>query len=160
MNKKINIIYRNYQNTQNLEYIRRISNFCKRRGTNFYVANDFKTALKVGAKGVYIPSFNKSLIHNCYKYRYDFEILGSAHNFNELNFKEKQKINIIFLSPFLKKKKIELGIYGFLKLKKFTKKKVIALGGINEKNLAKVKLVRAHGFAAISYFAKKKAPKN
>ena len=158
LNKKINIIFRKYNNSYNVSYIKKISDFCKKRGTNFYVANDFKVAMKVGATGVYLPSFYRGLTHNNYKFRENFEILGSAHNLFELNNKKKQKVDVIFLSPFLKKKKTELGIYGFLKLKKFTKKKVIALGGINKNNLSKVKLVKADGFAAIRYFTKKKGP--
>ena len=34
----------------------------------------------------------------------------------------------------------------------------ISLGGINEKNIKKLKLIKAHGFAGISFFDKKKAP--
>ncbi len=37
--------------------------------------------------------------------------------------------------------------------------KDISLGGINEKNLKKLKLIGPHGFAGISFFDKKKAPK-
>ncbi len=33
-----------------------------------------------------------------------------------------------------------------------TKKKVIALGGINQSNFKKLNLVKSYGFAGISYF--------
>ena len=81
--------------------------------------------MKVGATGVYLPSFYRGLTHNNYKFRENFEILGSAHNLFELNNKKKQKVDVIFLSPFLKKKQNRIRYLRiFLKLKKFTKKKL------------------------------------
>ena len=35
----------------------------------------------------------------------------------------------------------------------------ISLGGIDEKNVKKLNMVKPFGFAGISYFEKKKAPK-
>ena len=47
-----------------------------------------------------------------------------------------------------------------MNLKKYSKKKIIALGGISKENLKKVKLLNCEGFSSISYFeTKKKAPK-
>ena len=59
---------------------------------------------------------------------------------------------------FLKKKNKILGIYGFLKLKKLNQLKNIVLGGIDEKNLKKLDLINADGYAAIKLFDKKKGP--
>jgi len=39
-----------------------------------------------------------------------------------------------------------------------TNSKVIALGGIQEKNLKKLTLTKSDGFAGIRYFEQKKAP--
>jgi thiamine-phosphate pyrophosphorylase len=37
--------------------------------------------------------------------------------------------------------------------------KDISLGGINKKNIKKLQLIKPYGFAGISFFDKKKAPK-
>ena len=39
-----------------------------------------------------------------------------------------------------------------------TNKKVIALGGFNDKNIKKLNYIKASGFAGVSYFQKKTAP--
>ena len=44
------------------------------------------------------------------------------------------------------------------RITKHTVKKVIALGGVNKKNIKKIKLLNVYGFAAINYFQKKTAP--
>ena len=56
---------------------------------------------------------------------------------------------------YLKKKINKLGIYGFLKLRNFTDKKLIVLGGVTEKEMNMISYLKAEGFAAISYFKKK-----
>ena len=38
-------------------------NVLKKKGNKFYLANDFKLALKLGLDGVYLPSFNKKFNH-------------------------------------------------------------------------------------------------
>jgi thiamine-phosphate pyrophosphorylase len=108
--------------------------------------------------GAYIPSFNKSLKHLSYSFSKKFLILGSAHNHKEIKIKETQKVNIIFLSSLFKKNKNYLGINKFKLLSKTTNRKVIALGGISNKSLNKLKLINLFGFAGISYFEQKKGP--
>ena len=68
--------------------------------------------------------------------------------------KEKQGVQLIFLSPFLKTKKNKnfLGVIKFNLLTHLTKKKIIALGGINKDNINKLKMTNAHGYSGISYF--------
>ena len=84
--------------------------------------------------------------------------MGSAHNNKEIKLKEKQGVNIIFLSSIFKENKNYLGINKFKLLSNLTNKKVIALGGISKKNLKKLKLVDSFGFAGISFFQKKNGP--
>ena len=109
-------------------------------------------ALNLNLDGVYIPSFNKNLKHLSYSFSKKFLILGSAHNRNEIKIKEMQKVNIIFLSSLFKKNKNYLGINKFKLLAKTTNRKIIALGGISNSNLKKLKLINLFGFAGISYF--------
>ena len=62
LNKNINIIYRNYQETINKKLLIEIKNICKQKKTKFYLANDLEFAIKLDLDGVYIPSFKQKLI--------------------------------------------------------------------------------------------------
>ena len=110
--------------------------------------------MKLNLDGVYIPSFNKSLSVKYFKYHKKFEIIGSAHSFEEIRIKEKQNISKIFISPLFKtnKSKNFLGIYRFINLRNKTKKEVICLGGLNKINFKKIKLIKPSGYASISLF--------
>jgi len=107
--------------------------------------------------GAYIPSFNKSVSHLSFSKRKNFLLIGSAHNNKEIKIKELQGVNVLFLSSIFKKNKNYLGINKFKLLANFTSKKIVALGGVSNKNLKKLKLVKCEGFAGISYFQKKTA---
>ena len=87
-----------------------------------------------------------------YKLKKNFAILGSAHNLKEMRIKEKQNVDLIFLSSIFKKNKNYLGLYKFINLKKITNKNIIALGGVNIKNAKLISLTNCFGFAGISYF--------
>ena len=156
LNKNTSIIYRNYNSIINISLLIKIRNFCRKNRRKFYLSNDVKLALKLNLDGVYLPSFNKSLKHINYQIKKDFLIMGSAHNLLEIRIKEKQKISHIFISSIFKKEKNYLGFYKFNNLSKMTKKKVIALGGINNNNVRKINMLNISGFAAIDYFNKLK----
>ena len=72
-----------------------------------------------------------------------------------LNIKEKQMVRQLFISSIFKQNKNYLGFYKFLKLSKLTNRNIIALGGINKKNLKKINLLNISGYAAIDFFEKK-----
>src|SRR5210317_1858569 len=91
LNKKINIIYRNYKKKYNANDVKKIKNLCKISKRKFYLANDVNLVLKFKLDGLYIPSFNKSLAIK-YIQNKNFEILGSAHNFKEIFIKKKKGI--------------------------------------------------------------------
>ena len=82
-------------------------------------------------------------------------IIGSAHNIKEIRIKEKQKVSQIFISSIFKKEKNYLGFYKFKILTNMTKKKIIALGGINLTNLKRLKILNISGFAAIGLYKNK-----
>jgi thiamine-phosphate pyrophosphorylase len=94
------------------------------------------------------------------KLRKNFKIIGSAHNYKEIKIKEKQGCKEIFISPifFNPKNKYFLDIVKFNYLGLTTKNKIIALGGINENNLKRLKCTNTTGFASISWI-KKNRPK-
>ena len=149
------IIYRKYNKINNINEILNIKNFCKKNYYKLILANDIKLALKLGIKGAYLPSFNKDFGHLSYSIKKDFILLGSAHNYNEINIKKKQKVKKIFLSSIFKKNKNYLGLNKFKNYTNNSNDKFVALGGISNSNVKKIKLTKAVGFAAISYFKKK-----
>ena len=78
--------------------------------------------------------------------------MGSAHNLSEVKTKELQGVDIIFLSSLFKKNSNYLGLNKFRLLSKSTNKKIVALGGLSNKNLKQLNLVNIFGFAGISFF--------
>jgi len=146
-------IYRNYnEKNLNKNLISKLRDFCKKQGNKFYLANNVKLAINLRLDGVYIPSFNNQMTHLSYNLPKHFEILGSSHNIKEIRIKEVQKVNILFISSLFKQNKNFLGINRFKNIKKLTKKKIVALGGISKKNLNKLNLINCKKFAGISYF--------
>ena len=146
------VIYRNYNNKLNFGEIINIKKYCSKKKIKFYLSNNYRIAIKLGLDGAYIPSFNKNFRHLNYYTKPSFITLGSAHNMKELRLKEIQKVKLIFISSIFKKNKNFLGIYKFIKLRKLTKREVIALGGISKVNKKKLRLLRVNGFGGISYF--------
>jgi len=150
------IIYRNYTTkTVDQTLILKIKRYCKKKSIKFYLSNNIKLAIKLGLDGAYIPSFNKSLKHLAYSYKKNFNIVGSAHNIKEVRYKELQKVNKIFLSSLFKNNKNYLGINKLKLLSNLSKKKIVVLGGISQKNIKLLKLLNSPDFAGISFFEKK-----
>ena len=155
LNKSISIIYRNYSTRLNRNDIFQLVNLCKKQRRKVYISNNLKLALRFNFDGVYIPAFNRILGYkNIPKKK--FEIIGSAHNVKEIINKEYQGCSKIFLSPIFKNKKnlSYLGVTKFNKIKLCTKKDVISLGGINEKNIKYLRMCNVKGFAGITWIKK------
>ena len=152
---KCNVIIRNYNKKFDLETIFKIKKICKKKGLKLFLANNPKLAIQANLDGVYIPSFNKSLnLNNFRNKKKNFIILGSAHNISEIKLKEKQGVNLIFLSPLFLTKNYQnnLGVVKFNLMSKITNKSLIALGGIRKNNLNKLKMIDAIGFSGITFF--------
>ena len=79
--------------------------------------------------------------------------MGSAHNINEIRTKEKQGVEIIFISPIFNtnKDKKPLGIVKFKLLSRQTKKKIAALGGINKTNVGLLKMANINAISGIRF---------
>ena len=151
--KQTTIIYRDYSTkTTDQTLILKIKKYCKKKSIKFYLSNNIKMAIKLDLDGAYIPAFNKSLKHLAYSYKKNFKIVGSAHNLKEIRIKENQNVKKIFLSSLFKKNKNFLGINKFKLLSKLTKKNIVMLGGISNKNIKKLSLINRSDFAGISYF--------
>ena len=159
-NTNIGIIYRNYNSLNRKNELFKIANECKKKRFKLFVSNNIKLALEVKADGIYIPSFNKINKTQNLENK-NLIILGSAHNQKEIQQKISQKCEAIFLSPvFLTtKSKNYLDIYKFNLLSIFNKSKFFALGGIDNLNINKLKLLNISGFGGIRVFKKKPALK-
>ena len=151
--KTTTFIYRDYKTTKfDTNKILKLKTYLKRRGNKFLLANNFKMALKFKLDGVYLPSFNNKFDHLNYSTYSNFTILGSAHNLKEIKIKETQGVQSIFISSLFKKNNNFLGINKFKLISSYSKKNIVALGGISKKNTKVLRLLNISGFAGISYF--------
>ena len=159
-NKNINIgiVYRNYNDENRENQLIRIAEACKKSRYQLFVSNDLKLAYKFKADGIYIPSFNKSKKFLNLEKR-NIKIIGSAHSQKEIHKKIEQNCKAIFLSPLFhtKKTKYYLNLYKFNYLSLSNKINILALGGISENNIRKLKLLSIKGFGGIRFFKKKPA---
>lgn len=145
--KHINIIYNNnfedkdkFINFLNLNY------YCKKKKIPIFVLNNAKIAIKYNLDGIFLTSDNKrfTLTHHVKR---KFRIIGSCHNQMEFFTKRNQGCEEVTLSPLFfnikySKTKI-LGPIKFNLISQNWKTKICALGGINEKNLRKIKLTKS-----------------
>ena len=152
LDKNTGIILRNYTAKINVNSIISLKKFCKKKGYKFFLSNNVQLALNLNLDGAYIPSFNKDTKHLAFSIKKKFLMLGSAHNNKQIKLKERQLVKIIFVSSIFKKNKNYLGVNKFKLLSRLTTNKVIALGGVSNKNLKKLKLLNCFGFAGISFF--------
>jgi len=157
-NINIGIIYRNYNDKQRENELIKIAKACKASRNQLFISNDIRLAIKFKAEGIYIPSFNKTKrFANLGKK--NIKILGSAHNQKEIQKKISQNCSAIFLSPifYIEKSKKFLGLHKFNYLTYINKTNILALGGISESNIHKLKLLNIKGFGGIRMFKKKPA---
>ena len=160
LNRNIILIYRNYRENYNLKLIKKIRNFCFKQKRELYLSNNIKLALKLNLNGVYLPSFNKLCNYKNLHAKKKFKIIGSAHNLHEVKNKENQGCSSIFISPIFKTKKSNyfLNIIRFNLIANKSKKKIVALGGINSSNYKRIRLTKSTALASISWI-KKNRPK-
>ena len=144
---------KNILNKKNLINLRK---FCKNKNIKFYIVNDLRLAFRYMADGIIITSNNKRPIYNFNK---KIMKIGIVHTQREYYEKKQQKCDYIFLSPIFLNKKYSinkiLGVIKFNLISLNWKIKVLALGGINEKNLKKIQLTRTSGIGAINFLKKK-----
>ncbi len=162
LGNNINLIYRNYDKTDDIETIKKLKTYCRNSKRKLFISNNIKLALNLKLDGVYIPSFNKQVNYgSIYNKPINFKIIGSAHNLHEVRIKNNQGCAEVFLSPIFKnnKSKKYLGILKFNLIKLNVKTDLIALGGIDQYNFKKLKSINQIGFASISW-AKKNGLRN
>ena len=157
-NINIGIIYRNYNAKKREKELIKIAKACRENRRLLFVSNDIKLAIKVKAEGIYIPSFNKTKSFANLEKK-NIKILGSAHNQKEIQKKISQNCSAVFLSPifYMEKSKKFLDLHKFNYLTYRNKTNILALGGISESNIHKLKLLNIKGFGGIRMFKKKPA---
>ena len=160
-NKNINIgvVYRNYNDRNREKELIKIAKACKKNRYQLFVSNNLKLAIKFKADGIYIPSFNKILNYSNIEKK-NIIIIGSAHNQKEIQEKILQNCTAVFLSPIfnIEKSKKYLGLHKFNYLSCLNNVDILALGGISNSNIKKLKLLSIKGFGGIKFFTKKNRP--
>ena len=161
LDKKISIIFRNYNLSNPDITIRKLSIFAKKNNRKIFISNNYNLARKYDLDGLYIPSFNKLNNFKNINFKKNFKIIGSAHNEQEIIIKKEQGCTKIFVSPIFKTKKKTsfLNVVKFNKINLNNAVEIIALGGIYKNNFKSIRLTRAKGFASINWI-KKNRPKN
>ena len=152
LDKKIHIIYRNYTEKDDEKSIKQLVKFCKKINKKIFISNRINLAFKYNFDGLYIPAFNKLINPQRFKKKTNFKIIGSAHNYQEIIIKEKQGCEEIFISPifFNEKNKYFLDVIKFNNLALTTNRRIIALGGINQRNIKRLLCTKSKGYAGIS----------
>ena len=134
------------------ENLYEIIKFCKINNIKFYISNNLQLALKTKANGLFIKSSNKSTFSKIYKK--NFKIIGVAHNQVEYYFKQRQNCSLVFLSPLFFNSKYSINrILGPLRFNLISRDwitEIGCLGGVNFKNLKKIKLLKTNGLGFIS----------
>lgn len=143
--KNISLIYMNKKNSLfNLTDLINIKKFSNKNNIKFYVTDNIRLAIKIGANGIYLTKDYNRMLHN-FNYKKKFTILGSVHNQLEYFKKKNQRCKKFFLSPIFYNKKYSinriLGVLKFKLISKEWKSDVIPLSGITYKNIKKINLL-------------------
>ena len=153
-NRKISIVYRNNKNPEIAKNLFSFKKLCNLKGFKLYIANNDKLANACKADGLYCSSYNRKKY-----YSHKLEIIGSAHNFNEIYQKIKQGCKTIILSRLFKTSyKDKKSYFGVIKFNLISIKypiKIVPLGGINVFNLLKLNMVNSKSLALLSEIKKK-----
>ena len=160
IHNKFNVIYRNFNKSENIDGIKKFRNQCKLKQIKFFIANDTKLAVALKADGLYISAFNKNL-KSLHHIKSNFSIIGSAHSMKEIKLKILQGCNYILLSKLFKvdydDKAPHLGIIKFNIFCKRISKNFVALGGIKIEKLNYLKHINCKSIAILSELKKKPA---
>ena len=144
------LILRKPENSS-LNSLKKFHKNCLSKNIDLFVANNVKILFKLKSRKFYISAFNKKHFNYLKNINPKINIIGSAHNVNEINKKIKQGCNNVLLSRLFKtsykNKKGWLGPIKFNLLTRSVSTKIIALGGINEKNFKRLKMLNIVGFA-------------
>jgi len=124
-----------------------------------YVANNHRYITNYKIDGVYLSSFNKKIKSYQNIFGFNYQIIGSAHNFKEIFQKIRAGCNIILLSNIFKtqshpKRKTNIGLIKFLLIRRQIKQvRIYAMGGITKKTFKILNSINKNiGYGGISSF--------
>ncbi|MDC3024107.1 thiamine phosphate synthase [Alphaproteobacteria bacterium] len=128
-----------------------ISKICSVKRYKVVVSSSPVIAMSIGAYGVHFPKkiknirTYKKLLYSC-----------SFHGLSDLRRAKNLKVNKVFISPIFKttssRKKKSLGLTRLLFLSRSLKCEIGVLGGVNQKNISKLKSSRITHIAGVSLF--------
>ena len=154
--KNIAIIYNN-KYIENENNFLKIKNFCRKNNIKFFIIDNLKLAIKYKLDGIILSNKNKSNYHKFFSHQKNLRILGKVQNQIDLYFKIKQNCNYIILSPIFENAKYKenniLNVIKFNLISNNWWQKLIALGGINHKNLTKIKMTKAVGVGFVRFIS-------
>ena len=134
-----------------LKRLKKFALNCKSKRIDLFVANRFKLLSLLKTNRFYVSAWNKKYYKNLRKFNSNIELVGSAHNVNEIKEKIDQGCSQIFLSRIFETKyRLKKGFLGVTRFKLITRRFVsnfIALWGINIKNFNQIKSLNIIGFA-------------
>lgn len=155
---KFVIIYRTKEIKDDLAKLIAFRKKCNIKKIKLYIANNFKLCFLIKSDGIYLSSYNKTFKALGLK-KFNFGIIGSAHDYNQIRLKINQGCDYVLLSKLFNvsydKKGSFLGMFKFRNYLNKFKKKLIPLGGINLKNLNQLKMLDCFGLALMSEIKKK-----
>ena len=154
---KFNIIYRNLDGKDKFDNILKFRNKCRLKRINFFIANNTRLAVLIKADGIYLSSYNKNLKSLNFS-NSQFKLIGSAHNFKEINQKIKQGCQKVVVSKlFTVNNKPNGNIHGIIKFNNLFSfyRNIIPLGGIKLQNINKLKMIKSNAFTIMSEIKKK-----
>jgi thiamine monophosphate synthase len=156
--KNYSIIYNPKNNNFDINNLVKMQTYCKKRGINFYIKDDYKNANKFGAYGICLTSQNKSMGRG--KLELKLKKIGIVHNQIEYARKCGQFCTMIMLSPIFITEKYTINrILNILKFNLISKNwttNLCALGGLKGVNFKKTKMTKAKCIGFEGYI--KKAP--
>jgi thiamine-phosphate pyrophosphorylase len=145
--KKISIIYYNLEESNRRKYLSNCESlyqFCRKKNLPFFVTDNINLCLKYKCKGLLIT--NPKTRNNFTHIKNKLHIIGKAHNQFEYSLLINKGCKTIILSPlFYNDKYSENKILGPIKFNLITlnwKVKICGLGGINQKNIKKINLLK------------------
>jgi thiamine-phosphate pyrophosphorylase len=162
--KKISLIYRNYSKVNYIHRAYKIKQFAKQYRHELFISNDLPLATQLSAN-LYIPAFNKTLKYINQSNKKKIKVIGSAHNYSEIQKKILQGCSSIFVSSIYPTnshpKKKSLGILKFILFQQYFKSKIniYALGGINCSNINKINYLNPAGIGLKTFLEQKQKQK-
>ena len=133
------------------EDLKKFNKRCIGKRITLFIQNSIKILFLLKTNNFYISAYNKGQFRQLRKINRKIKIIGSAHNIPEIHQKLSQGCEYIILSRiFETSNKFKKGFLGTTKFNLLTRnlsKKVIALGGINQKNFKLLSLLSIEGCA-------------